>query len=279
MVCLHLLGWIFGKHKSGLIVAPLVIASCWICFIALSLKNGGARFGEMWVAMMSVFGLSACFFDARISNRTPDKLQRSTDYWAALLIETFLANTVTCAAHGSGFFARPRLSEGTAALIIVGVTAFSSPFGFWYALRNKVLDRQHAYVKRKNVAKGDGWNVQGQSGRRGVAAPRRLKPRKVVRGIVERSRDLRMTGLSIEELRRLADHIGRDEADFIRFYTERVESRKELELLCNFSRRVRERGRGRRRWPSPQVGHGAVAAGGVFVRSALDVRAQACARI
>eukprot|EP00903_Cladosiphon_okamuranus_P007914 g7642.t1 len=240
LVCLYLLGWIFGKHKSGLMLALLPIALCWVSFARLSLENGGASFGEMWIALMVMFSLSACFFDVRISKRTPDKLQRSLDYWAALLIETFLANTLTCVAHGSGFFARAHLGEGVA-LFLLGVTTFPSPFVFWYALQNKVLDRQHAYIKRRNLAKGDGWNVHGQPGRRGVAAHRRVPneaqrcaARKTVRGIVETSRDLRMTGLSIEELRRLAYHIDRDEAGFIHFYTERVESRKEFDLLRKF---------------------------------------------
>eukprot|EP00752_Nemacystus_decipiens_P016745 g14983.t1 len=250
LVCLYHLGWVFGKHPGGLMFALLLIVLVWAYFLKLSLEDnsgdadddrrGCADFAETWIAVVAMLILSACLFHARISKRSPAAFQRSrTDHWVTVLLETFLANTLMCASHGGGFVARRNLSKEWA-LMSWGVTALACPVGFlsWYYLQNKVLDRQHAYIRKRNLAKEGGRGSPPQSGRgddgAGVSKRDLDAARTVLTGFIRCSRDVRMVGLPTEELNRLADFLGGDVADFIRFYTERVEPRKAFDLLCKF---------------------------------------------
>ena len=234
LICLYYLGWIMGKHPFFLSIAFAAVLFSWGNFWVLSLEEGGANFWEMWVANVAVFFLhSACFFVWRVFKRVP---RRSAGFWFALLLETGLVNTLTCVAHGVGFWLLKGggLQDAKNDAAVLRLAAFSSPFVLWFVLRRVVLARQDAFIRRNNLA--------AQAGRKMCCArtcaasqEARAAAGLVIRDIIEKSMDLRMTGLSRKELGRLADCLGNESAAavLIRFYTVRVDSREKFYLLLS----------------------------------------------
>lgn len=250
-ICVYLLGWSVGKRRFGLFIAVAAMLFLWGGFLNESLKNGGANFVEMWAVNLVVFFLAACMFAVRIAKRNPQQVAlRSVDVAVALLFETLLANTLTCATLWPVFLASKtgRISlGGGSTLLVAGTTAFAVPICVWYTLQNTVLDRQVAFLDwqvgvtlmqhvrpiRNNV-------LPARGGNNGVIFSQKEKDDAgaLVTAIVRGSRDLRMTGLPVEGLDNLADIIGGGAdgaAGLIRFYTRRVEQHhQEFAVLKQF---------------------------------------------
>ena len=221
LVCLYLLGYYWGKRPFGLIIAAvLFILPCWGAFSFLTLAHGDQSFWDMWMGIITFLILSTMVFFARIAKGTPSGIPLfSADVWVGLCLETLLANTLTCAVHVIAVMSEEQRAAAEEAYWIGRFMAVMCPFGLWLLLNNQAKDIQAATLKRRNMAMGHG-------GGRGCVPSCQGEPHswEVVHqclvAIIKNSRDLRVTGLSREQLEILAEYMGnRKEADYIRFFT------------------------------------------------------------
>lgn len=251
---LYLLGWIVGKQPDGLSIAAVPVLFCWGCFFVEAVRDGGTNFAsEMWAVNFVMFVLSGCLFGYRVAKRTPKKLVAADamEIWAALLVENVLASSLTCAATWVGVWASNAeqipLGEGSM-LHVARIVAFTCPSGLWYYLQNMVRDRQTAYVDQQvRKVKRQVSDAAEPGGEDDIVWRGRIETaRRRVRAIVEGSMDLRMTGLSVEQLNRLTAFLGEttDEARWIRFFTKRVEKRDDFKALCEFDKEYKKGGDG-----------------------------------
>ena len=219
LVCLYLFGYCWGKHSFGLLSGTLlVILPSWGGLLALTLADGKI-FWEMWTSVMTTFLLFSITLVTRVSRRTPSGMTLfSADVCVGLCLETFLANTMTCAVHLIAVLPgewRDVLGEAT---WVGRFTVVLSPFCLWYVLHHQGLDIQAATLRGQNMATmyggGRGRIPSLQAGPHFQAIVCRC-----IVSIIENSRDLRVTGLSSQQLERLAVIIGdRKEAEYIRFF-------------------------------------------------------------
>ena len=221
LVCLYLLGYYWGTHPFGLIIAPvLFILPCWGVFSFLTLAHGDQSFWDMWVGVITLLILSITVFFARIAKGTPSGIPLfSADVWVGLCLETLLANTLTCAVHVLAVMSDEQRAAAEEAYWIGRFVTVMCPFGLWLALDYQAKDIQATTLERQNMAIGHG-------GGRGCVPSYQWEPHssKVVHqclvAIIKNSRDLRVTGLSREQLEILAKDMGSsEETDYIRFFT------------------------------------------------------------
>ena len=164
--------------------------------------------------------LSTMVFYARIAKGTPSGIPLfSADVWVGICLETLLANTLTCAVHVLAVMSDEQRAVAEEAYWIGRFAVVMCPFGLWLLLNNPAKDIQAATFKRQNMAMGHG-------GGRGCVPSYQGEPHsweiihRCLVAIIKNSRDLRVTGLSREQLEILAEDMGsRKETEYIRFFT------------------------------------------------------------
>lgn len=225
MACLYLLGWAVGKSLFGLVTALILILWLWGYFFVLSIKNDLATCVDMWVSLIATALLTFSLFYGRVAKRMPERFNKSASFWIGILLETLLANTLTCATHilGATTGKMGKFSVGGGVSLTIGCAAFVSPIVGWYGILGVVLNRQDAYIKEYHLAVGlhsDREDTEDPANiTRNHSSTALQSIRELVRALIERSGDLRMTGLSTPELENLAALIQGEEADGIRFFT------------------------------------------------------------
>lgn len=255
---LYWLGWSVGKQREGLLIALVPVLFCWGFFLVEAVRDSGTNFAsEVWAVLFVKFVLSGGSTTHRVAKRTPKKFfaAGASGIWAALVFEVVLMNTPSFVALGVGILASNTeqipLDEGSM-LLAARIVAFACPPCLWYYLQNMVRDRQMAFLDQqvgkvqRQASNAQEMHGDGNDWRDREDWPHRVEiASKHVLAIVKGSMDLRPTGLSVEELNRLADILGEatEGARGIRFYTRMVEKRDAFKLLCEFDEGYKNRGR------------------------------------
>ena len=236
LVCLYLLGYCLGKNPLLLVLPAPFILFCWWKFTALTMADGGERFQEMWASNVVITVMAAHVFYWRINKRTPPGMTHSIQLWVALAMECVLASTVICVPHGVATFSATlsvvlRGTEGLAR-----ISTFLCPFSLWFIINVATLSIQAAVLRQHNMATANGsgrekipLNETGESSPQNVC--------KSLNAIIQRSMDLRITGLSQAELGNLAAWLHkkhRDEAKYIRFFIGEGEKSSTFKLMQAF---------------------------------------------
>lgn len=212
-VLLYHFGWFLGKHWVGWLVGGIPIVAGWAMLLHTTLGYRGS-FDHLWLVLFAQGIMGYLSHVWRVMRRTPKGFGSSRALPVAICLETILSLSLSFVGLGFGVLVNECVPLSTSKIVLPLLSCVSQlVLGSW--VREVVMDRQAAVLRSYNLSSR--MTRQRPQGQRSMGTVRTL-----IVDIMDRSRDLRVTGLDKSGLRVVAKALHDDgyieEAEYIEFY-------------------------------------------------------------